>query len=75
MARSHCRLAMLVLLTLAYVIIRRSVGPGRAPVIRSLAVLPLENLSGDASQEYADVTDALITDLAQIGGTSPPGRP
>jgi TolB-like protein len=32
-------------------------------------VLPLENLTGDASQEYfADgMTDALITDLAQIG--------
>lgn len=37
--------------------------------IRSLAVLPLENLSGDSSQEYfADgMTDELITDLAQIG--------
>src|SRR5215469_9953092 len=36
--------------------------------IQSLAVLPLENLSGDSSQEYfADgMTDALITDLAQI---------
>jgi TolB-like protein/DNA-binding winged helix-turn-helix (wHTH) protein/Flp pilus assembly protein TadD len=36
--------------------------------IRSLAVLPLENLSGDASQNYfADgMTDELITDLAQI---------
>ena len=36
--------------------------------IRSLAVLPLENLSGDPSQEYfADgMTDALITDLAKI---------
>ena len=42
---------------------------GRAPMgIRSLAVLPLENLSGDASQNYfADgITDELITDLAQI---------
>jgi len=41
----------------------------RAPVgIRSLAVLPLDNLSGDASQNYfADgMTDELITDLAQI---------
>jgi TolB-like protein/DNA-binding winged helix-turn-helix (wHTH) protein/Tfp pilus assembly protein PilF len=38
------------------------------PKIRSIAVLPLENLSGDAGQEYfADgMTDALITDLAQI---------
>ncbi len=42
---------------------------GRAPTgIRSLAVLPLENLSGDAAQNYfADgMTDELITDLAQI---------
>jgi TolB-like protein/DNA-binding winged helix-turn-helix (wHTH) protein/Tfp pilus assembly protein PilF len=36
--------------------------------IRSLAVLPLENLSGDAAQNYfADgMTDELITNLAQI---------
>jgi TolB-like protein len=36
--------------------------------IRSVAVLPLENLSGDSSQEYfADgMTDELITDLASI---------
>jgi len=42
---------------------------GHAPTgIRSLAVLPLENLSGDASQGYfADgMTDELITDLSQI---------
>jgi TolB-like protein/DNA-binding winged helix-turn-helix (wHTH) protein/Flp pilus assembly protein TadD len=43
----------------------------RAPAptgIRSIAVLPLDNLSGDASQNYfADgMTDELITDLAQI---------
>jgi TolB-like protein len=38
------------------------------PEIRSLAVLPLENLTRDPDQEYfADgMTDALITDLAQI---------
>jgi len=38
------------------------------PVIRSLAVLPLESLSGDASQDYfADgMTDELISDLGQI---------
>jgi TolB-like protein/DNA-binding winged helix-turn-helix (wHTH) protein/Tfp pilus assembly protein PilF len=37
-------------------------------VIRSLAVLPLESLSGDASQDYfADgMTDELISDLGQI---------
>jgi len=39
------------------------------PAIRSLAVLPLENLSGDPGQEYFSdgMTDALITELAQIG--------
>lgn len=36
--------------------------------VRSIAVLPLENLSGDPEQEYfADgMTDALITELARI---------
>lgn len=40
----------------------------RAP-IRSVAVLPMQNLSGDPAQEYfADgITDALITHLARIG--------
>ena len=39
-----------------------------SPAIRSLAVLPLENVSGDDSQDYfADgMTDGLITRLAQI---------
>ena len=43
-------------------------GGAQPPHIRSLAVLPLVNLSGDAQQEYfADgMTDALITDLAKI---------
>jgi len=44
-------------------------GKSASPQIRSIAVLPLENLSGDPSQEYFSdgMTDALITDLAQIG--------
>ena len=39
-----------------------------SPVIRSLAVLPMESLSNDASQDYfADgMTDELISDLGQI---------
>jgi TolB-like protein/DNA-binding winged helix-turn-helix (wHTH) protein/Tfp pilus assembly protein PilF len=43
---------------------------GQQPqVIRSLAVLPLENLSGDVSQDYFSdgMTDELITELGQIG--------
>jgi TolB-like protein/DNA-binding winged helix-turn-helix (wHTH) protein len=38
------------------------------PVIHSLAVLPLANLSNDPNQEYFSdgMTDALITDLAKI---------
>ena len=48
----------------------RSPAAVHAPQLRSLAVLPLENLSGDPSQQYfADgMTDELITDLAQISG-------
>jgi len=43
------------------------VGP---PKIESIAVLPLENLSGDPEQDYfADGTpEALITDLAKLSG-------
>lgn len=39
------------------------------PSIHSIAVLPLENISGDPSQEYfADgMTDELITDLGKMG--------
>jgi serine/threonine-protein kinase len=42
--------------------------PDRGEIIRSLAVLPLENLSKDPAQDYfADgMTDALIGDLARI---------
>lgn len=39
-----------------------------SPVIHSLAVLPLQNLSNDPNQDYfsAGMTDALTTELAQI---------
>jgi serine/threonine protein kinase/tetratricopeptide (TPR) repeat protein len=48
----------------------RLLGRTGAPRIESLAVLPLENLSGDPDQEYfADgMTEALITDLASVAG-------
>jgi TolB-like protein/DNA-binding winged helix-turn-helix (wHTH) protein/Flp pilus assembly protein TadD len=47
----------------------RFLGGSPKPRIQSLAVLPLTNLSGDPAQEYFSdgVTDALITDLAQMG--------
>ncbi len=60
-------LALVLSLAILSVWLFRSRAP--APTgIRSIAVLPLENLSGDASQNYfADgMTDELITDLAQI---------
>jgi TolB-like protein len=43
---------------------------GGPQAIESLAVLPLENLSGDPQQEYFSdgMHEALITDLAQVGG-------
>jgi len=48
----------------------RLVGKSAQSPIRSIAVLPLENLSRDLDQEYfADgMTEALITDLGKIGG-------
>jgi TolB-like protein/DNA-binding winged helix-turn-helix (wHTH) protein/tetratricopeptide (TPR) repeat protein len=65
--------AVLVLIcgTAAYVYLPRAgqrAAAERSQAIRSLAVLPLENLSGDKEQEYfADgMTDALITNLAQV---------
>src|ERR1700685_2966712 len=60
-------ISRLVMLSILSVWLFRSRG-GASAGIRSLAVLPLENLSGDASQNYfADgMTDELITDLAQI---------
>src|SRR5215469_184117 len=47
----------------------RAFGASGAPAIHSIAVLPLQNLSGDSGQEYFSdgMTDALITDFAQIG--------
>ena len=46
------------------------VGRASAGQIRSLAVLPLRNLSNDPNQEYFSdgVTDELIADLAKAGG-------
>jgi len=59
-----------ILVSLLLVAVKRiqSTRPSGVPPIHSLAVLPLQNLSADPAQEYFSdgMTDALITDLAQI---------
>jgi TolB-like protein/tRNA A-37 threonylcarbamoyl transferase component Bud32 len=57
---------LLVLLALGMVFLI----PGRGHAYESIAVLPLENLSGDPQQEYFSdgLHEALITDLQKIGG-------
>jgi TolB-like protein/DNA-binding winged helix-turn-helix (wHTH) protein/Flp pilus assembly protein TadD len=59
--------SVLVVVLISLALWQRSSGTS-SPVIRSLAVLPLESLSNDASQDYfADgMTDELISDLGQI---------
>jgi len=61
-------LVVLTLATIGLLVWGFRAGGRSAPVMRSLAVLPLENLSPDASQEYfADgMTDELIATLGQI---------
>jgi len=63
-------LVALMLAAIAYVKFFHGSSSLSEGAIKSLAVLPLENLSGDPSQEYfADgMTDALIGDLAKIRG-------
>jgi TolB-like protein/Tfp pilus assembly protein PilF len=57
-----------LIVLLAPVMIFSILQPGR--VFESIAVLPLENLSGDPEQDYFSdgLHDALITDLGQVGG-------
>ena len=57
--------------------LRQSSTPALQTEIKSIAVLPLENISGDASQDYfADgMTESLITDLAKIGALRVISRP
>jgi TolB-like protein/class 3 adenylate cyclase len=82
--RAALAAGLLVLLGVAAVVGWRMFAgrPGELPAaeisspIRSIAVLPLENLSGDPEQEYfADgMTEALIGDLARLGSLSVTSR-
>jgi TolB-like protein/DNA-binding winged helix-turn-helix (wHTH) protein len=72
--KSHALLLTTVFATLAISIafwLARTGGApaSAAPRLNSIAVLPLDNLSGDPSEEFfADgMTDQLITDLAKVG--------
>ena len=60
--------AALALIAVVYLMIRSRMADSAQPKIKSLAVLPLKNLSGDPTQEYlADgMTEALIGRLAGI---------
>ena len=70
--RRTLRVGALVALGAALVIalglVARAVFTGPPVTIRSIAVLPLENLTGDGAQDYFTdgMTDALTTTLAQI---------
>jgi TolB-like protein/Tfp pilus assembly protein PilF len=67
---SAAAVVIAALLTFAYVATRSRAGDAGRPKIRSLAVLPLQNLSGDPSQDFiADgMTEELIGRLSGIHG-------
>jgi TolB-like protein/DNA-binding winged helix-turn-helix (wHTH) protein/tetratricopeptide (TPR) repeat protein len=78
---SYLKPALITLAAIASLVVLPGLGTGVrsslgsttvSPAIHSLAVLPLQNLSGDRSQEYFSdgMTDELITQLAQIKGLS-----
>ena len=69
MALAFILLALVAVGSVFWLVRTGSHATSAAPRLRSIAVLPLENLSGDPSQEYfADgMTDELITDLAKVG--------
>src|SRR5262245_28281831 len=62
-------IAITLIVGLAWFLFWRRAPAVQPDQIKSLAVLPLENLSGDPAQEYFayGMTDALIGDLAKIG--------
>jgi TolB-like protein/DNA-binding winged helix-turn-helix (wHTH) protein len=69
-AYAAAAVVLFVIVGLIWYVRTLQVGRARAGRIRSLAVLPLRNLSNDPNQEYFSdgMTDELITDLAKAGG-------
>ena len=62
--------AVAVMLLVLSLIVVPLMFPSKSELIDSIAVLPLENLSGDPEQDYlaAGLHEALITDLARLKG-------
>jgi TolB-like protein/DNA-binding winged helix-turn-helix (wHTH) protein/Tfp pilus assembly protein PilF len=69
-SRAWSVLAALLVVFGVFAVWSRQPGIRPAPAIRSLAVLPLENLSRDPAQDYFSdgMTDELITEMGQISG-------
>jgi len=61
-------LALILFIVIALFLFRKSLASSETKQINSIAVLPMENLSGDSNQEYfADgMTDELIANLARV---------
>ncbi len=61
---------VLASLAVAFIVTRHRADPAHSSTIKSLAVLPFQNLSGDPSQDYfADgMTEELIGQLSRISG-------
>jgi TolB-like protein/DNA-binding winged helix-turn-helix (wHTH) protein/Tfp pilus assembly protein PilF len=74
-SRTHALLAFALLIVVvvigAVLWLERTATPltNAAPRLDSIAVLPLDNLSGDAAEDFFvdGMTDQLITDLAKVG--------
>ncbi|HWY44463.1 MAG TPA: hypothetical protein VNX66_13270 [Candidatus Sulfotelmatobacter sp.] len=64
-----CAIAVIAVVSIAYLTTRSRAGSAPSK-IKSVVVLPLENFTGDPSQDYFvdGITDALITELAQVQG-------
>jgi TolB-like protein/DNA-binding winged helix-turn-helix (wHTH) protein/Flp pilus assembly protein TadD len=70
-------IAAVLLLALYFGVARRWLSPRRAPgPIRSIAILPFDNYSGDAEQQYFTdgMTEALTAEMGRIHGLRVPSR-